>query len=509
MGQDVAEAETKILASSGALASAASTVEAEESLLKARCIKDHVARLLFVGIFITENVLHAIHFEAEVDGMVGPAVAPLPRDFAVCLHLVHLIFGLFGATFVLVSGFDTAGRTALTKGTSMMLVFMGSITWTWWINRQGVPYWALDEYPFWDVRCSAEKRNRTVHILKNMSIIGALTIFQQMAKYELSASQSKPSFLEGVVTALRPWSFTATVAPQLVALAVLRSILCVQLPGYFAVFLLMLSIMAIQATANLVNSYRDFEVGIDTKETAGDRTLVDGLVTVTTLKILTAISFVCWMTYLVWSLAATNFDPLVLSMAAVGTVLAIGYTAGPAPLKYLGLGDLVVFICFGPGVITYSCVVLVGALHWETLAFTLPVTLYVVAALHANNHRDIKSDSKSGARTVAIILGQRASILYYGILLIGAHIAAVVAGWSYGCLGALCSLAALPNSVWLCVRITRESTLRTQDEETAKGGMVFGVALALGILIMPGNDFSPIGFAVTTLVALVLKIFSN
>ena len=66
----------------------------------------------------------------------------------------------------------------------MMLVFMGTITWTWWINRQGVLYWNLDPVPFWDVNCSAEKRNRTVHILKNVSIVGALTIFQQMAKYE-------------------------------------------------------------------------------------------------------------------------------------------------------------------------------------------------------------------------------------------------------------------------------------------------------------------------------------
>ncbi|CAK8987259.1 UbiA prenyltransferase domain-containing protein 1 [Durusdinium trenchii] len=76
--------------------------------------------------------------------MVIPAVKPLPYEFAVSLHLVHIIFGLFGALFVLVSGFDTAGRTALTKGTSMMLVFMGTITWTWWINRQGVLYWDLD-----------------------------------------------------------------------------------------------------------------------------------------------------------------------------------------------------------------------------------------------------------------------------------------------------------------------------------------------------------------------------
>ena len=145
--------------------------------------------------------------------------------------MVHIIFGLFGAVFVLISGFDTAGRTALTKGlrccklqvlstlsgycrmpvgcmklgactdcsctqwhlhlsvvlwagTSMMLVFMATITWTWWINRQGVLYWNLDSVPFWNANCSAEKRNRTVHILKNISIVGALTMLQQMAKYE-------------------------------------------------------------------------------------------------------------------------------------------------------------------------------------------------------------------------------------------------------------------------------------------------------------------------------------
>merc|ERR1719235_21190 len=103
----------------------------------------------------------------------------------------------------------------------MMLVFMGTITWTWWINRQGVPYWEVDPLPFWDARCSAEKRNRTVHILKNISIVGALTMLQQMAKYEREERPGRPTALEGVVTALRPWSFTATLAPHLVLLAAL------------------------------------------------------------------------------------------------------------------------------------------------------------------------------------------------------------------------------------------------------------------------------------------------
>lgn len=479
------------------------------SLLQARTPKDFLARLCFVGIFITENMLHAAYFELEVDTMVAPALAPLPREAAVCLHMVHIVFGLFGAAFILISGFDTAGRTALTKGTSMMLVFMSTITWTWWINRQGVPYWRLDPVPFWDARCSPEKRNRTVHILKNISIVGALTMFQQMAKYEHQASACRPSFFEGLVTALRPWSFTATLAPQLVLWAVLRCLLRIELPGYTATIMLLLSIMAVQTTANLVNSYKDFERGIDTKETAGDRTLVDGLVTAGTLKALAAISLLWWCSFFVWSIIATDFHPLVLSMAGVGTLLAIGYTAGPAPLKYLGLGDLAVFVCFGPGVIAYSSVVLVGSFHWEVVTFTVPVTMYVVATLHANNYRDIEADSRTGARTVAIILGRRASRHYYDLLLLGAHATALAAGWSRGCAGTLASLAVLPQSLWLLVRIRRSATLRTQDEETAKSTMLFGVALGLGIITMPGAEPSSLGLGVVALVVGVLKVFAD
>lgn len=480
----------------------------EPSMLKARCAKDFLARLFFVGIFVTENVLHATYFELEIDGMVAPALAPLPREVAVCLHLVHIIFGTFGAIFVLVSGFDTAGVTALTKGTSMMIVFMTTITWTWWINRQGVPYWSLDEHYFWEMGCSAEKRNRTVHILKNVSILGALTMLQQMAKYETQANW-KPSFLEGLVTALRPWSFTATLAPQFVLLAVLRMILRIPLPGYGACLMLVLSIMAVQSTANLVNSYRDFEKGIDTKETAGDRTLVDNLVSVGTVKALAAFSLLWWLAYFAWSVVATGGHPTVVGMALLGTAIAIGYTAGPAPLKYLGLGDLSVFVCFGPALMAYSSVVLSGALHYEVIAFTVPVTLYVVATLHANNYRDIEADTRAGARTLAIVLGKEISLWYYYCLLLGAHALVLAAGWWYGCVGVLATLAVLPQSLWLCIRINRKATLRTQDEETAKSIMMFGVALALGIIIMPGLELSWLGMAVTALVVFVLKVFAN
>lgn len=442
--------------------------------------------------------------------MVAPALAPLPREAAVCLHLVHIVFGMFGALFVILSGFDTAGRTALTKGTSMMLVFMSTITWTWWINRQGVPYWELDPYFFWDARCaSPEKRNRTVHILKNISIVGALTMLQQMAKYDIQARPCRPSFFEGLVKALRPWSFTATLAPQLVSLAVLRCRLGFELPGHAATFLFLLSIMAVQAAANLINSYRDFKRGVDTVETAGDRTLVDGLVSEGMLKALTVVALFWWCSYFLWSVLATSFDPVVLGLAVLGTVLALGYTAGPAPLKYLGLGDLVVFLCFGPAVIAYGHAVLVGSVAWEAIAFSVPVTLFVVATLHANNYRDMESDSRAGARTVAIMLGPQAALHYYSLLLLSAHVGALLVGYACGCAGVLGSLFVAPQSLWLCVQLRRPELLQKADEETAKTALMFGVALGLGVVVMPGASVSLPGFGAVALTTFVLKVFAK
>jgi len=67
----------------------------------------------------------------------------------------------------------------------------------------------------------------------------------------------------------------------------------------------------------------------------------------------------------------------------------------------------------------------------------------------------------------------------------------------------------LPQSLWLCVRIRRRATLSTQDEETAKTTMMFGVALALGIVTMPGAELSVPGMGLVALVVTVLKVFAN
>eukprot|EP00435_Cladocopium_sp_Y103_P012744 s1175_g3.t1 len=114
-----------------------------------------------------------------------------------------------------------------------------------------------------------------------------------------------------------------------------------------------------------------------------------------------------------------------------------------------------------------------------------------------------------GARTVAVLLGPEASLVYYKVLLAAAHVLALVAGWIYGCYGCVATIFVLPQSLWLCFRIHRRNLLRDQDEETAKTMMMFSVASALGLITMPGTEISSLSMGVCALVVLVLKVFAD
>mmetsp|Transcript_22012 Transcript_22012/g.48095 ORF Transcript_22012/g.48095 Transcript_22012/m.48095 type:complete len:526 (+) Transcript_22012:119-1696(+) len=473
------------------------------SLLKARCLKDVLARVALVGYFFFEALQHMLFFEEEIQTMVIPALSPLPREAAVALQSTLVIFGLCGSIVFVTSAFDFGGRNMLTMSTSWMLVYLAAATWVWWINREGVPYWSLDAYPFWDVRCSAEKRNRTVHILKNLSIMGSLKMYQYMAIQEMEEKPEGPSFLDRMMMSLRLWTNLSTLGPQFVIIAVLQCHLGLALPAYGEIFLLVTTLCSIQLLANLVNSYRDFENGVDTVDFAGDRTMVDNLVSLPLLKGFVGLFVAWWIAYFVRSLFRTNFHTAIIFLPALGLFFAIGYTAGPTPLKYVGLGDLTVFLSFGPAVIPFSSAILCGQVPFQAMLLGSPVALYSVAVLHANNHRDRLTDVERGVRTVAVRLGHERSERYYQMLVLGTHFLGMAAGLCVGCYGVLGSLAALPQSLWLCARISRKEMLIDQDQETAKGCMMFGVAHALGIALMPGAAVTTAGLGTCALVVLI------
>ena len=102
------------------------------------------------------------------------------------------------------------------------------------------------------------------------------------------------------------------------------------------------------------------------------------------------------------------------------TGVAVGgfYTWGPMPLKFNALGDLAVFLNFGVLGSLGAWTVQTGSLSWTPVLWAIPMSIFVVGILHANNWRDIQSDQAGGIQTMASLLGDTASEGYYIFLLL-------------------------------------------------------------------------------------------
>jgi 1,4-dihydroxy-2-naphthoate octaprenyltransferase len=116
--------------------------------------------------------------------------------------------------------------------------------------------------------------------------------------------------------------------------------------------------------------------------------------------------------YLVWR---GGFLFALLGLLAI--VAAVAYTAGPKPFGYLGLGELFVFLFFGPVAVVGTAYVMTHALTPLAVAASIPMGCLVTAILVVNNLRDIETDRAAGKRTLAVRIGRDATRWEYALLL--------------------------------------------------------------------------------------------
>jgi 1,4-dihydroxy-2-naphthoate polyprenyltransferase len=105
----------------------------------------------------------------------------------------------------------------------------------------------------------------------------------------------------------------------------------------------------------------------------------------------------------------------------VGAVCVLGawfYTGGKHPYGYLGLGEVAVFLFFGPVAVLGTTYVQSGAPGALSLIGAIGVGMLSCAVLVANNLRDIESDAEVGKRTLAVLLGDRDTRRLYTALIV-------------------------------------------------------------------------------------------
>ena len=139
---------------------------------------------------------------------------------------------------------------------------------------------------------------------------------------------------------------------------------------------------------------------------------------------------------------------VVLAFGLGGVLLNVAYTAPPLRLKKRGLGELDVFLVWGPLMIAGTYYSAIGSLPWQVWAASIPYGLLCTAVLMGKHIDKLPWDEKAGIRTLPVMLGEPRARTLTRALMVGfyvAIVACVVAGalpWPVlACFGALPLLA--------------------------------------------------------------------
>ncbi|MBU4224365.1 MAG: prenyltransferase [Chloroflexi bacterium] len=202
--------------------------------------------------------------------------------------------------------------------------------------------------------------------------------------------------------------------------------------GHFAFLpwlIVTLGLFIAHGTNNLLNDYTDFSRGVDKdnyfRTQYGVHPLVQGFWSKRQQFRWFAVSGALAVLSGIFALVYTAFSPTVIVLFAFGVLVLIYYTW---PLKYLALGELAIFLVWGP--IMVAGVYLVLARGWSDNVWTValagvPFGLSVVS-INIGKHIDKSSDDrKKGVGTLPVVIGEKAArylnmavfVLIYSVIL--------------------------------------------------------------------------------------------
>ena len=290
------------------------------------------------------------------------------------------------------------------------------------------------------------------------------------------------------ILASRPKTLGAAIAPVLVG-----STLGWRLSGDFCIWLLLATLgstVCLQIATNLFNDAVDAMKGSDTKERIGPvRITASGLMSST--RVLQVAAGVLLLAILLGLPLIWQRGWPIIAIGIPSLYFCYGYTGGPMPLAYRGLGELFVVIFFGLVAVTGSAYVQSGQWHLEALVAGLQVGMLSTVLIAINNFRDVDEDSKTGKRTLAVRFGKRFARGEIRTLMAGAvvlsgywifYVSRRDMGFSYA---AMATLLVVPLMLVISREITAEPSAAL-NKTLAKAGatlVLFSILFCLGLVI--------------------------
>jgi len=277
----------------------------------------------------------------------------------------------------------------------------------------------------------------------------------------------------------RPRTLPAAVAPVLVGTGAAAAAGDVRIGR--ALLALVVS-LALQVAVNYANDYSDGIRGTDTQRVGPLRLVGSGVSSPAAVKRAAVAAF-----------AVAAAAGLVLAALTTWWLLAIGaaamlaawfYTGGSRPYGYRALGELSVFVFFGLVATIGTAYVQLERVTATAVAGGIGCGALACALLVVNNLRDIPTDSVSGKRTLAVVLGERRTRALYVALVAVAFLVAValvaVTPWTLLTLAAA-PLAARPARTVAAGRRGRDLVPALRD--TGRLQLAYAVLLAAALVL--------------------------
>ena len=218
------------------------------------------------------------------------------------------------------------------------------------------------------------------------------------------------------IMAARPATLWAAIAPVVVAASLAIPDDAFRLD---VLLVTLLAAIAIQVGVNFANDLADAARGADTVTRIGPtRAVAAGLITPRQMRngMIAAFGFAALGGIYLTVVAGW----VVIAIGVASIVAALGYTNGPVPYGYYGLGELFVFIFFGLVATVGARYVYDQSAPLDAWICGVVMGLFAAAILIANNLRDIDTDRAAGKRTLAVILGRNATRTMYALAILGA-----------------------------------------------------------------------------------------
>lgn len=204
------------------------------------------------------------------------------------------------------------------------------------------------------------------------------------------------------ILAARPKTLPAAIAPVWVG-----CVLSWKMQGFWHpwwAFCTVMGAIFIQIATNLFNDAIDAAKGADTQNRQGPlRVTASGLISSRAVYVVAGLFLLLALACGVVLFQAAGWPILWIGIPSL--YLAYGYTGGPVPLAYRGLGEMFVVAFFGIIAVAGTVLVQTGEWRQEAMLLGFQVGLLSAVLISINNLRDREEDATTGKNTMAVRLG--------------------------------------------------------------------------------------------------------